>query len=309
MLVVTGLSGAGKSEASHALEDLGFYCVDNLPPTLIPTFAELCAGSSGRVNRAALVVDIRGREFFDDVAAALQELESRGFSYQILFLEASDDALVNRYKQTRRRHPLSPSGRIVDGIAEERRRLEPLRGRAHRIIDTSRLGPRNLRERLLDIYGDGRSTALTVTVLSFGFKRGLPRDADLVVDVRFLPNPHYVPSLSEQSGNDPDVESYVLQWPVTQRFLHLFGALCDFLVPQYAAEGKAHVTIAIGCTGGRHRSVVVGNWLAERLRGQGVPVRVDHRDCALPPADDSAARGDSGADTARRQRPHRAGGG
>jgi UPF0042 nucleotide-binding protein len=289
LVVITGLSGAGKSQASHALEDLGFYCVDNLPPKLIPTFAELCAGSAGRINRVALVVDIRGREFFDDAAAALQELEARGFSYQILFLEASDDVLVQRYKFTRRRHPLAPGGRVLDGIAEERRRLEPLRGRAHRIIDTSDLGPRQLRERLLEIFGEGPSAGMTVHVLTFGFKHGLPLDADLVIDVRFLPNPHYVPSLRDATGSDEDVKAYVLQWPVTQRFLQLFGALCDFLLPQYAAEGKSQVTLAIGCTGGRHRSVVVGDWLAERLRGQGFSVLVHHRDCDLPP--DAAAGG------------------
>jgi UPF0042 nucleotide-binding protein len=286
LVVVTGLSGAGKSQASHALEDLGFYCVDNLPPALIPTFAELCAGSAGRVNRAALVVDIRGREFFDDAAAALQELEARGYPYQILFLEASDDALVNRYRVTRRRHPLAPSGRVLDGIAEERRRLEPLRGRAHRIIDTTDLGPRQLRERLLEIYGEGPATgAMTVNVVSFGFRHGLPRDADLVMDVRFLPNPHYVPSLRALTGNDPAVRAYLLEWPVVHRFLDLFGALCDFLMPQYVAEGKSQVTLAIGCTGGRHRSVVVGNWLAERLRAQGFAVHVDHRDCDRPEPD------------------------
>ncbi|HVB08871.1 MAG TPA: RNase adapter RapZ [Bacillota bacterium] len=286
LVVVTGLSGAGKSQAVHALEDLGFYCVDNLPPALIPTFAELCTGSAGRVNRAALVVDIRGREFFDHVAAALQDLETRGFHYQILFLEATDEALVNRYRVTRRRHPLAPSGRVLEGIAEERRRLEPLRGRAHRIIDTTDLGPRQLRDRLLEIYGEGPAmAAMTVNVVSFGFRHGLPRDADLVMDVRFLPNPHYVPSLRELTGNDAQVKAYLLQWPIVHRFLDLFGGLCDFLMPQYAAEGKPQVTLAIGCTGGRHRSVVVGNWLAERLRSQGFPVHVSHRDCDLPEAE------------------------
>ncbi len=287
LVVVTGLSGAGKSQASHALEDLGFYCVDNLPPALIPTFAELCAGSAGRVNRAALVVDIRGREFFEDAAAALQELEARGYHYQILFLEASDDALVNRYRVTRRRHPLAPSGRVLDGIAEERRRLEPLRGRAHRIIDTTDLGPRMLRQRLLEIYGEGPGTAaMAVNIVTFGFRHGLPRDADLVMDVRFLPNPHYVPSLRDLTGNDAAVRAYLMEWPVVHRFLELFGSLCDFLLPQYAAEGKPQVTLAVGCTGGRHRSVVVGNWLTERLRSEGVPVHVEHRDCDLPEAVD-----------------------
>ncbi len=285
LVVVTGLSGAGKSQASHALEDLGFYCVDNLPPALIPTFAELCAGSAGRVNRTALVVDIRGREFFDDAAAALQELEARGYRYQILFLEASDEALLNRYRVTRRRHPLMPSGRVLDGIAEERRRLEHLRGRAHRIIDTTDLGPRQLRQRLLEIYGEGPgSGAMTVNVVSFGFRHGLPRDADLVMDVRFLPNPHYVPSLRDLTGNDASVRAYLMEWPLVHRFLELFGGMCDFLLPQYAAEGKPQVTLAIGCTGGRHRSVAVGNWLAEHLRSQGFPVHVEHRDCDLPEA-------------------------
>jgi UPF0042 nucleotide-binding protein len=293
LVVITGLSGAGKSEAVHSLEDLGFYCVDNLPPALIPTFAELCARSGVRVNRAALVVDIRGREFFDDASTALRALEVQGFPYQILFLEASNDTLLKRYKESRRRHPLAPEGNLLQGIEEERRRLEPLRGRAHRILDTTGLAPRQLRQRLHEWFAAETDVALHVNLVSFGFKRGLPLDADLVMDVRFLPNPHYVPSMRQRTGSDPEVADYVLRWPVTQRFLQIFGQLVEFLLPHYTAEGKSALTVAIGCTGGRHRSVVIAEALAERLRVQGHLVRVSHRD--RDRFDDGADDGDDGA--------------
>ena len=284
LVVITGLSGAGKTEASRVLEDAGYYVVDNLPASLIPTFAELCRKSAG-IDRAALVIDIRGREFFADAAAALAQIESEGVPFEILFLEADEDTLIQRYKESRRRHPMAPEGRVADGIAEERLRLGPLRGRAHRIIDTGGLPRADLRARLRDLYAGGPPARLRISVVSFGFKHGLPPDADLVLDVRFLPNPFYVPELRARSGREPEVAEYVLGWPATRRFLDLASALLDFLVPNYQSEGRAELVIAIGCTGGRHRSVVVARSLAEHLRGPGRGVAVVHRDCDLEGGD------------------------
>lgn len=282
LVVITGLSGAGKSAASRALEDVGFYVVDNLPPALIPTFAELCR-KSAEIDRAALVVDVRGREFFASAAQALAALESQGVLYQILFLEADDETLLQRYKESRRQHPMAPHGRVADGIAEERRQLAPLRGRAHRVIDTGRLRTGELRTSLQEwLHAGGGGSRLRVTLVSFGFKHGLPPDADLVLDVRFLPNPHYVPDLRPHSGRDRDVADYVLGWPVTRRYLELTFAWLDFLLPHYQGEGRAELVVAVGCTGGRHRSVVVAAAIAEHLRAPGRIVDLMHRDCDRP---------------------------
>ncbi len=277
-VIITGLSGAGKSEAVKCFEDLGWFCVDNLPPALIPKFAELCVQSAGKINRVAIVSDIRGGAFFDSLFDALQDVESTGFSCQILYLEASDDALVRRFKETRRRHPLAPQGSILEGIAAERRRLEGLRGRAHKIIDTSNLSSRQLQAEIGREFGERESDRLTVTFLSFGFKHGVPLDADMVFDVRFLPNPHYVASLQPLTGNNADVREYVLRWTVTQRYLGKVGDLLEFLLPQFVNEGKTHLIVGVGCTGGQHRSVVIANYLGEFVRKRGYSVRVDHRD-------------------------------
>lgn len=280
LVVITGLSGAGKSEASRVLEDAGYYVVDNLPPALIPTFAELCRKSAG-IDRAALVVDIRGREFFADATTALATIAADGVSFEILFLEADDQTLIRRYKESRRGHPMAPEGRVADGIAEERGRLGPLRDRAHRIIDTGGLSRADLRARLRALYAEAAPARLRISVVSFGFKHGLPTDADLVLDARFLPNPFYVPELRGKSGLEREVAEYVLGWPATRRFLELASALLEFLVPNYLAEGRAELIIAIGCTGGRHRSVVIAQWLADHLRGPGRAVAAVHRDCDL----------------------------
>lgn len=286
LLIITGLSGAGKTEACRALEDSGYYVVDNLPPALIPTFAELCRQSGG-IDRAALVVDIRGREFFADAQLALGQLEALGIPFEILFLEADDETLIQRYKESRRAHPMARGGRVADGISEERLRLGPLRARAHRTLDTGRLRQAELRVRLREMYGDPQPPRLRISLVSFGFKHGLPADADLVLDVRFLPNPHYVPGLRAGSGQDAAVAEYVLRWPLTRQFLGLANALLDFLVPNYQAEGRAELIIAVGCTGGRHRSVVIAESLAAHLRAGGCSVAVVHRDCAAegPEAD------------------------
>ncbi|MEX2355645.1 MAG: RNase adapter RapZ [Thermaerobacterales bacterium] len=278
-IVITGLSGAGKSQAMRSMEDQGYFCVDNLPPALLPKFAEICQRASAKVRRVAAVVDIRGGEFFDRAVEALAELDEMNISYHILFLEADDETLIKRYKETRRRHPLAPEGRVLAGINAERQRLETLRGRAHRIIDTGVLRPADLAVRLAQLYGDEHGgPGMTISIISFGYKHGLPLDADLVMDVRFLPNPHYVTSLQHLTGHDPEVKEYVLKWPITRQFLRRLKGWIGFLVPQYVNEGKSHLTIAIGCTGGQHRSVVVALQLAEYLRRRFPRVVVDHRD-------------------------------
>jgi len=278
LVVVTGLSGAGKTQAIHALEDLGFFCVDNLPPALLAPFAELCRQSESPVRRVAVVIDVRGGDWFDQAVEALQDLDRADVHYRILFLEASDATLVKRFKETRRRHPLAPQGRLLEGIRAERQRLGALRGRAHVIIDTSELSPRQLRQRIADLLRGPGTPHLIAHLVSFGFRYGLPADADLVFDVRFLPNPYYVPELQPLTGLDDRVREYVLRWPTTRRLLQELEELLDFLLPQYVNEGKTQLTVAIGCTGGQHRSVVITEALAAHLRGKGHPVLVEHRD-------------------------------
>jgi UPF0042 nucleotide-binding protein len=276
-LIITGLSGAGKSLATHFLEDLGFFCVDNLPPTLVPKFAEIVRESQGRIGRVAIVIDVRGGEFFDALDTALADLSAMGIGYQILFLDASDEVLVRRFEETRRKHPLG--GSVLDGIRSERRRLQPLKERAHKIIDTSTLTTRELKEELADAFlHAGRERTLTVNVITFGYKHGIPLDADLVFDVRFLPNPHYVETLRTLPGHSPEIREYVLRWDETREFQRRFHDLLGYLLPQYTAEGKTHLTIAIGCTGGKHRSVVIGEDLARFVREAGYGVRLKHRD-------------------------------
>jgi UPF0042 nucleotide-binding protein len=280
LIIITGLSGAGKSEAVKCFEDLGYFCVDNLPPVLIPKFAELCAQSGGRLNRIALVVDIRGGSFFDDIYEALENLEHNGLSYEILFLEAREEILIRRFKESRRRHPLA-AGSISEGIKAEMGRLEEIRGKATRIVDTSDFPVKGLRDLITENYSDlQQQERMLVSVVSFGFKHGIPLDADLVFDVRFLPNPHYVDSLRFLDGNHAEVANYVLKWPMATRFLEKLYEFIDFLAPQYVNEGKGNLIIGIGCTGGQHRSVTIANKLGEFLRAKGYRVVVDHRDAA-----------------------------
>ncbi len=279
LIIITGLSGAGKSQALRSLEDLGFFCVDNLPPTFLPKFIELCARSEGRIQRVAMVIDIRGGEFFDSLFEALELIERGGFLYRILFLEASDETLVRRFKETRRPHPLALEGRVLEGIRLERKRLNELRGRAHYIVDTTDLTPRQLREEIRYLLsGELEPGKLLISIVSFGFKFGLPLDADLVFDVRFLPNPYYVETLRPLTGTDREVREYVLRWPVTKRFIRRLASLIKFLIPHYANEGKAQLTIAIGCTGGRHRSLVIAERLTEILQHCSYRVVLEHRD-------------------------------
>lgn len=279
LVIITGLSGAGKTQAVRCLEDLGFFCVDNLPPSLIPRFTEIAGLSSGDMGRVALVMDIRGGRFFEGLFEALDYLDSQGLAYEILFLEASDEVLVRRYKETRRRHPLSSEGRILEGILEERRRLVELRGRASKIIDTSELTTQQLKEQLVELYGAGKEGKLAITVMSFGFKYGIPLDSDVVMDVRFLPNPNYVETLRNLTGHSPEVQRYVLDSPLTAEFMGKFSDMLAFLMPYYVKEGKSHLVIAIGCTGGQHRSVAVAEELGRRLKAdRNYRVMVQHRD-------------------------------
>jgi UPF0042 nucleotide-binding protein len=280
-IVVTGLSGAGKSHAIRALEDLGYFCVDNLPVALIPTFAELALGGEGDIRRAAVVIDIRegaGLSRFPPIYRRLKR--RRELRAALIFLEAEDSILLRRFSETRRPHPLGRNRSAAEGLAEERRRLEPIRRLADRIVDTSRLSVHELRRAVLGLAGGTASMApLTVNILSFGFKHGVPSDADLLFDVRFLPNPHFVPTLRPLSGRHPRVARYVLRAQGAGRFLQLTAALLRFLLPQYIAEGKSYLTVAIGCTGGRHRSIAIAEALARRLKGvRGVALRVRHRD-------------------------------
>lgn len=278
-VIVSGLSGAGKTQAMRSLEDLGFFCVDNLPPTLIPKFAELIAQSEGKINKIALVADIRGGDFFDGLVETLEHIKADGIAYEILFLEASDETLVRRFKETRRQHPLSPEGGVLTGITEERKRLEEIKGLAHKVIDTSNLTNQQLKEEIFHSFGDNQNVSkLTVTVVSFGFKYGTPMDADLVMDVRFLPNPYYIQELRHLTGNDKAIQDYVLDSPVTKSFMRKFYGLIKFLIPFYEKEGKTSLTVAIGCTGGQHRSVTLTNKLGEMLNRKDYRVVVKHRD-------------------------------
>jgi RNase adapter protein RapZ len=276
--IITGMSGAGRSEAAHVLEDLGFFVIDNLPPTLIGKVAELARGQE-KPAPYALVVDVRSGDFLDDLAGAIDELHRNGAKTRVLFLDASDDVLVRRYEASRRRHPLSDTDRVSDGIARERVLLESLKGEADLLVDTSWLNVHELRDRLRERFGTEQTEArLQVNVVSFGYKHGLPLDVDLVFDCRFLPNPHWVDELRPLTGEDRAVRDYVLSQPKTRDFLDELDRLLELTLPGYEHEGKAYLSIGVGCTGGRHRSVVVADQLAERLRRHGYPASVHHRD-------------------------------
>jgi RNase adapter protein RapZ len=278
ILLITGLSGAGRSEAARSLEDIGYFVVDNLPPTLLPKMAELAA-SPGGPGRVAIVVDARGGVFFGELSKALEELREQRVPSRIVFLDASDDDLVNRYEATRRRHPLAPADRVAEGIRKERLMMESLRADADLVIDTSGLTPHDLRDRIREIFATAPPEAgLLVTVVSFGFKYGSPRDADLVLDVRFLPNPHWIDELRPLPGSNQKVREYVEGQDEYGVFMKRLEALLDVVVPGYVAEGKSYLTVAVGCTGGRHRSVVVADDLTEYFREHGHRVSVDHRD-------------------------------
>lgn len=278
-VVVTGLSGAGKSFAIKCLEDMGFFCVDNLPTTLIPTFADLIARSTRRIHRVALGADVREGEYLPHLLDAIAQLRTRGHAVEVLFVEASDDALVRRYHETRRRHPLGGDGQVLDAIRAERKTLAHLREIADRIVDTSALTVHQFRDLLVEHYGTPRARpGLHASLVSFGFKHGIPIDADLVFDVRFLPNPHFVEGLRPLDGRDRRVREFVMGHPESRELLARLQELLRFLLPAYRREGKAYLTVAIGCTGGRHRSVAVVEELQGFLESLEVPPTVVHRD-------------------------------
>ncbi|WP_404404739.1 RNase adapter RapZ [Jeotgalibacillus malaysiensis] len=278
LVIITGMSGAGKTVAIQSFEDLGFFCVDNLPPTLLPKFLELMKESGDKMNRVAVVMDLRGREFFDSLFQALDQFDDEEtLKPRILFLEADDQALVRRYKETRRSHPLAPAGLPMEGIKQERLLLSELKGRAQTIYNTSNLKPRELREKILQEFSVNKQSLFTVNVMSFGFKHGLPIDADLVFDVRFLPNPHYIDHMRPQTGLDEEVSEYVMKWNETKKFLEKTIDLLQFMLPHYKREGKSQLVIAIGCTGGQHRSVALTEEIA-RAFAKDYHTQIAHRD-------------------------------
>lgn len=278
-VIITGLSGAGKSQAVKSLEDLGFFCVDNLPPALILKFAEICNQSRGSIEKVAIVTDMRGGKLFDQLQSSLDELEREGFNYDVLFLEASDEILINRFKTSRRMHPLAGGGRIIRGIKAERSKLQEIKEKSTYIIDTTNMSPKQLKQEIVHIFVEGGKTEkLIVNIISFGFKYGVPLDADLVFDVRFLPNPYYIESMKKLSGNDDEVREYVMKWPEALKFMDKLVDMVEFLIPYYVKEGKSQLVVAIGCTGGRHRSVTISNLLSQKLKEKEHRVIIEHRD-------------------------------
>lgn len=278
VVIITGMSGAGKTVAVQSLEDLGFFCVDNLPPALIPKFVELIENSGGKMNKVALVIDLRGREFFDELFKAIDYLSTvADIRTQVIFLDAKDAKLVQRYKETRRAHPLASGGLPLEGIELEREMLEELKGHAQKIIDTTDLKPLQLREAMIRIFSNLEKKSFSVNVMSFGFKYGMPIDADLVFDVRFLPNPHYIEHMRPKTGLDKEVSSYVLKWKETQQFIEKLDDLLTFMLPQYKREGKSQLVIAIGCTGGKHRSITLAEYFGKRFSEE-YHTHITHRD-------------------------------
>lgn len=279
-VVVTGMSGGGKSTALRMLEDAGFYCVDNLPVPLIEKFVELIATPGGEVTKVALGLDVRADQAFEDVQKVLEKLKANGYVFEILFMEANDRTLLKRYKETRRMHPLSQDGRIEDGIKKERAILNDIREKSDYVIDTSNLLTRELKEELNRIFIQNEEyNSLMVTILSFGFKYGIPADADLVFDVRFLPNPFYIDELKHKTGNDKEVQEYVMGFPEAHTFIEKLTDMVEFLIPNYIKEGKYQLVIGIGCTGGKHRSVTLANRLYQNMKNNsGYGIKIAHRD-------------------------------
>ncbi|MEA2333647.1 MAG: RNase adapter protein RapZ [Solirubrobacteraceae bacterium] len=280
LVVITGFSGAGKSTAMNVFEDAGYFCVDNLPPEMIRSLVELFVHQGSKVERAAVVSDVRGGVYFEALRAVVDDLDALGLSHHVLFLEAAEQTLVTRYKETRRRHPLAPEGSVAAGVAEERALLAPLRGQADMVIDTTGMSATTLRAKIADQFLPRQAAGrLALTIMSFGFKHGPPREEDLAFDVRFLANPHYEADLRELTGEDPRVVEFIARDGRLGEFYERLHALLDFLLAQYVSEGKSHLVIAIGCTGGRHRSVAIAEHLTERYRdNDDLDVAVAHRD-------------------------------
>lgn len=281
-LVITGMSGAGKSQAMNVLEDMGYYCMDNLPPALLTNFASLCLESKEEIKKVAVVVDIRSGEFFDHLFKGLQSLNDMGIDHRILFLDAREEILVKRFKELRRPHPLNPEGSIIEGIDEEKTILYDIKRRADHIIDTSDLTLGMLKEQISQILSQGEDKrTISVSIISFGFKNGTLLDGDNIFDVRFIPNPYYIPELKEFNGSDQAVKNYVLKWPQTNIFITKAIDMLEFLIPHYTVEGKTQLIVGIGCTGGRHRSVAISNEIGRILKDNGHRVSVEHRDTKI----------------------------
>lgn len=278
LIIITGMSGAGKTVAIQSFEDLGYYCVDNLPPTLLPKFLELMKDRENSIKKVALVIDLRSREFFDFLYQSLDQLAKEKWIHEhMLFLDCTNEKLVSRYKETRRSHPLATADLPLKGIQREREIVDELRGRSQRIINTTNMKPRELRDEIVDLYAEEKQDVFSVHFVSFGFKHGAIIDADLVFDVRFLPNPHYVPQLQPLTGLNPDVSSYVFKWAETQTFVEKLLDLLEFMLPQYKKEGKSQLIVAIGCTGGQHRSVALTEYFSTELSKQYITHK-SHRD-------------------------------
>ncbi len=279
-IIITGMSGAGKSRAVAALEDVGFYCIDNMPPSMIPKFAEMCFQSGGKISKVAFVTDGRGANMFERFFEGLDELHGAGYEYKILYLDASDATLIKRYKETRRKHPFADmfEGSVSKAIDYERKILEPMKNKADFVVDTTKLSPLQLKDHLLGIFLEGHNTKIVVNVMSFGFKYGVPLDADLMFDVRCFPNPFYVDELKAQTGLDEPVRDYVMKSEQAREFMGKLYDMVDFLMPLYVEEGKTQLVISIGCTGGRHRSVAMAEALAGHINGKTFNAVVSHRD-------------------------------
>jgi UPF0042 nucleotide-binding protein len=278
-VIITGLSGAGKSQTARILEDMGFFCVDNMPPALLPKFTELCSQTVNKIEKVALVIDTRGGRLFDDLFNYLSSIKDEGFTYEILFLEASEEVLVKRFKETRRAHPLSLQGRIITGILKEKEILEKVRSQANYIVDTSNLSTGKLKEQIKSIIVEEKSyEGLIITLMSFGFKYGIPTDSDLVFDVRFIPNPFYIDTLKKHTGKEKVVKEFVMQWDETREFINKVKEMLEFLIPNYIKEGKSQLVISVGCTGGRHRSVTIAEEISKLLSEKLHRVIVEHRD-------------------------------
>jgi UPF0042 nucleotide-binding protein len=283
IVVVTGLSGSGKSTATKVFEDIGYFCVDNLPPVLLPKIVDIVSEARGKGARIALVADVRGREFLHDFSRVVEGLRRDKHDVKVLFLDADDDVLLRRFSETRRKHPLGVQGGAVEAIRRERRLLSPLRDMADTVLNTSEFTVHQLRDALLRRFRSEDASGLRVSIVSFGYRHGIPLEADMVVDVRFLPNPNFVPRLKNLSGMDRKVREYVFNAPVTRRFMRLLSSILQFLLPLYTKEGKAYFTLGVGCTGGRHRSVAVAEALGKSLGKAASPIVV-HRDLARSPS-------------------------
>ena len=265
LVIISGLSGSGKSTAVNVMEDLGYYCVDNIPPTLLPTFIELCENSDKGISKVALGIDIREGVFFDRAPGVIKEFRKNGYPVDIIFLESSDKTLVKRYKETRRKHPLSPEGNILEGISKERKMLEELKDLSNYTIDTSELNVHQLRDIIKNKFDKSSTQNILLNVISFGFKHGIPYDADMIFDVRFLPNPHFIESLKNLNGRDSEVLNFIMENKESTEFIEKLTEFLEYLIPNYEREGKSYLTIAIGCTGGKHRSVAIADKIAEHF--------------------------------------------